>query len=134
MKAIIEGFFVRTASLQAAVNAPRAATTKTTAKMSQEELAKLGRLAALDVSDKTPEFAQSVAQVLEFCSAVGNNPRNYGKPERFHQQPKPVPQNFIEHIAEGGIAQTLLANARGSREGYFTAPKANKIGLSTSVA
>lgn len=124
MKAVIEGFFAR-ATVAAVV--ARSAPVATTTRMSQEELAKLGRLAGLDVSDKSPEFAQSVAQVLEFCSAVGHNPLNHARPARFHQQPQAVPQNFEERVAEGDIAQTLLANARGSREGYFAAPKANTM-------
>ena len=124
---VIRGFFASPASSRSLFPPT---VSKAFAPLEQREMEKLGRLAALEVSNKSDEFRTSVAQVLDFCGAVAA----FEKDKAAQARAPPVPPAevpfeppeedpaYSEQATEGGNAEQVLRNAKKTQEGLFVAP------------
>ena len=87
---------------------------------------KLGKLAGLQVSNRSKEFRTSVAQVLDFCAAIQKTQSELPPPSVSFEEEVPFEppesDSIVEQITEGGHADLLLRNASKTQEGLFVAP------------
>ena len=97
---------------------------KESAPLDRKELAKLGRLAGLEVDNRDDKFAKSVAEVLEFCQTVRHAKSYQGYEHKDLDDSQIALEGpFEEGMEENLDKELLLKNAQEVREGLFVAPK-----------
>lgn len=89
--------------------------------MTPEMLAKMGRLAHLDVSKRDEAFRRDLARIVHFCRALdARDDVEADDGVSAAAQPTPLRPDVV---TEGGDAAAVLSHASRTADGFFVAPR-----------